>query len=176
MSHSARAVKTVEQLIRERKQKRRLKTDRFIANLERQEQRKINGTTGSENLHSAYTGRKYTISMALPSSILDICQTIDLKCYIGSMVARCAVMFGVDEIVVFNDTNKPIPMTSSGEYAFMGKMSHCALTLAGILQYMECPPHLRKLLFPPKPYLFHLASEMNPLHIPHHDLDINSYR
>ena len=79
-------------------------------------------------------------------------------------------MFGVDEIIVFNDTNAIIPLESRAAYTFVGKQAHSAWMMASILQYMECPPHLRKLLFPFKRE-FEMAAQMNPLDIPHHKQD-----
>lgn len=169
MNKGHKVVKTTEQLIRERKEKRRLKTDRFIAKLEKLEKAKELALNQPETIpvRPAPAGRQNTLSIALPCSIIDNCQSLELKCYLASMIARCASIFSVDEIVVFNDTKTAIPVTPTGEYALMGKRSHSALTLASILQYLECPPHLRKFFFPHKKE-FDLAAQMNPLDIPHH--------
>ncbi|POM79932.1 Hypothetical protein PHPALM_2292, partial [Phytophthora palmivora] len=51
----------------------------------------------------ATKGRAYTLSMAIPGSILDNAQTKELKTYLAGQVARAAVIFQVDEIVVFDD-------------------------------------------------------------------------
>ncbi len=82
--------------------------------------------------------------------------------------------FQVNEIVVFNDTNEVIPSEASA-YTFLGKQAHSAWMLASILQYVECPPHLRKFIFPKKRE-FELAHQMNPLNVAHHQQDHPLYR
>lgn len=187
MLQSSNKAKTVEEAIKQRKEKRRLKGDRFIAKLEKKIQKeeleassaddefqspikKPRSEEAAETTESKHA-LKSTLSIALPCSILENCQSLELKCYLASMIARSAVIFGVDEIVVFNDAVEAIPVSSTGEYAFMGKHSHSALTLGSILQYMECPPYMRKFLFPHKREL-DIASNMNPLNIPHHNIEV----
>lgn len=171
--NNVKGYKTVDQLIKTRKEKKNTKVERFIAKLEKEKEKEESNaeTNKAQPAHK----RKYTVSIALPCSIIDVAQTEDLKCYVATMIARCAAMCGVNEIIIYNDTNKPIPTTPSGEYALMGKLPHSALTLAGILQYMECPPYLREYLFPSQP-LFSSAARMNPLCISHHDVRNSSFR
>lgn len=190
MLQAKKQTKTVEEAIKQRKEKRRQKTDRFIAKLEKKLQaqdKEEDDASSSDDEASSPTKKprnektlegeeakpalKNTLSIALPCSILDNCQSLELKCYLASMIARSAVIFGVDEIVIFNDSVEAIPVMSDGEYAYMGKHSHSALTLGSILQYMECPPYMRKFLFPHK-WEFDMASNMNPLNIPHHNPDV----
>lgn len=190
MFQAKKQTTTIEEAIKQRKEKRRHKTDRFIAKLEKklqkEEQEKEEVSSADEEATSpikkpcteqtpevteSKPALKNTLSIALPCSILDNCQSLELKCYLASMIARSAVIFGVDEIVIFNDSIEAIPVTETGEYAFMGKKSHSALMLGSILQYMECPPYMRKFLFPHKRE-FDIASNMNPLNIPHHNPDV----
>lgn len=173
MHKNQRAPKTTEQMIRERKEKRRIKSERFIAKLEKIERAKeaAKQTEPAEIPRSPTpAGRQYTLSIAIPCSVIGICQSLEQKCYLASMVARCSALFYVEEIIVFNDTTEVIPMTPTGEYALIGKRSHSALTFASILQYLECPPHLRRFFFPHKKE-FDLANLMNPLNIPHHQTE-----
>ena len=61
---------------------------------------------GSEVGHAGLatgTPRPYTVSIALPGSILANVQTRELQTYVVGQVARAAAIFCVDEIVVFND-------------------------------------------------------------------------
>ena len=166
---------TVDQMIKERKEKRRLKTDRFIAKLEKNELAKEKAAQSEivTRPTPALPCRKFTLSIALPASIISNCLKLDLKCYLAGMIARSAVLFNVDEIVVFNDTTEVIPVTPTGEYALLGKRSHPALTLASILQYLECPPHLRRFFFPNKKE-FDVANQMNEINIAHHKTEISN--
>ena len=71
----------------------------------------------------AASGRRFTVSMALPGSIVDNAQTLELKTYLAGQVptsthyvtsrdnlsllllkvARAAAIFSVDEIIIFNE-------------------------------------------------------------------------
>jgi len=146
-----------------------------MAKLEKIEKSKSVAEEEEKTKVPAVPGRQNTISIAVPCSVIDNCQNLELKCYLASMVARSAAIFGIDEVIVYNDTNVSIPETLSGDYTQLGKHSHSAVTLASILQYMECPPYLRKSIFPHKTE-FELASRMNPLNIPHHKQDHPLFR
>ena len=43
------------------------------------------------------------MSIALPGSIVDNAQSVELKTYLAGQIARAAVVFRVDEIVVFDE-------------------------------------------------------------------------
>lgn len=104
------------------------------------------------------TGRKYTVSIALPSSIVDNAQSQELKTYLVGQVARAAVIFQVDEIVVFDEYSCSDPNDNrKRSVAFMSK----------ILQYLECPQYLRKHFFPLQKDL-QFAGLLNPLDCQHH--------
>jgi len=47
--------------------------------------------------------RFHTLSIAIPGSIVENCQTKELKTYLVGQLARSAGIYHVDEIVVFND-------------------------------------------------------------------------
>lgn len=49
------------------------------------------------------SGRSYTLSIALPGMILDNAQSPELKTYLVGQIARAAVIFNVDEIVVYDE-------------------------------------------------------------------------
>lgn len=49
------------------------------------------------------TGRPYTLSVALPGSILDNAQSPELRTYLAGQIARACAIFCVDEIVVFDE-------------------------------------------------------------------------
>ncbi|CAI5713127.1 unnamed protein product [Peronospora destructor] len=111
----------------------------------------------------AMKGRAYTLSLAVPGSILDNAQTKELKTYLAGQLARAAVIFQVDEVVVFDD--------QLGDNVSMGalkKRAHdCHVFMARILQYLETPQYLRRALFPMHSDLS-CAGLLNPLDCPHH--------
>lgn len=49
------------------------------------------------------SGRSYTISLALPGSIIDNAQSAELRTYLAGQIARAAAVFNIDEVVVFNE-------------------------------------------------------------------------
>lgn len=48
-------------------------------------------------------GRHYTLSVALPGSILNNAQSLELRTYLAGQIARACAIFCVDEIVVFDE-------------------------------------------------------------------------
>ena len=176
-----KGLKTTRELIVEKKEKKRLKSERFMAKLEREEQKKEKEKVSQQEALknpaiTAKPGRQSTITIALPCSILDNAQSMELKFYVASLIARSASIFQVDEIVIFNDTLEAVPENAARDLSVVvSKRTHSALLLTGILQYMECPPHLRKYFTPVKDRL-RQSVKMNPLNLPHHYLDNSLYR
>lgn len=109
---------------------------------------------------AASKGRAYTVTVALPGSIVSNAQTRELKTYLVGEIARALTVFSVDEIVVYNDN----PDSSDGGAV---KATGVNSFLSRILQYVETPQYLRKALFPMHPDL-RLAGLLNPLDAPHH--------
>ncbi|KAF1790513.1 Alpha/beta knot methyltransferase [Phytophthora cactorum] len=111
---------------------------------------------------AAREGRAYTLSMAIPGSILDNAQTKELKTYLAGQVARAAV--------IFQWTNRSID-DQLGNNVSTGapkKRAHdCHVFMARILQYLETPQYLRRALFPMHSDLS-CAGLLNPLDCPHH--------
>ncbi|KAK2743437.1 hypothetical protein FQN57_004902 [Myotisia sp. PD_48] len=119
-------------------------------------------------------GRSYTLSVALPGSIVANAKSHDQKTYLAGAIARALAVFGVDEIVVFEDDEQRVdnynphdpngtPDSPDGYTAFSDP-SHF---LSHILSYLETPPHLRKYLFPMHPNL-RTAGTLPSLDMPHH--------
>lgn len=85
-----------------------------------------NVTNNFEDVPLPSKGRPYSVSIAVPASILeDTCLKGDLRTYLVGQLARSAVIFGVDEIIVFDDhcwktsNNKPDQQKHYvGEYFF----------------------------------------------------------
>ncbi|CAI5707989.1 unnamed protein product [Peronospora effusa] len=108
-------------------------------------------------------GRAYTLSLAIPGSILDNAQTKELKTYLAGQVARAAVIFQVDEVIVFDDQLGD----NVGTGAVKKRAHDCHVFMARILQYLETPQYLRRALFPMHSDLS-CAGLLNPLDCPHH--------
>lgn len=107
-------------------------------------------------------GRAWTLSMAIPGSIIDNAQTKELKTYLAGQVARAAVIFQVDEIIVFDDQ-----LGAAKNEGPQKKATDCHVFLNRILQYLETPQYLRRALFPMHSDLS-CAGLLNPLDCPHH--------
>lgn len=50
-----------------------------------------------------YSGRDWTVSIAVPSSIVDNAQSPELKSYLIGQIARTLVIYNIDEIVVYDE-------------------------------------------------------------------------
>ncbi|KAK2165751.1 hypothetical protein NP493_1350g00019 [Ridgeia piscesae] len=122
-------------------------------------------------------GRHYTVSIALPGSILDNAQTPELRTYLAGQLARAAVVFNVDEIVIFDEIGVKETTTTEGEFNGVGKKGNASVQMARVLQYLECPQYLRKSFFPCHSDLKY-AGLLNPLDTVHHVRihDDSSYR
>lgn len=110
-------------------------------------------------------GRKYTVSIAIPGSILDNQQNSELRAYLAGQIARAAAVFNVDEIVVYEDGGKS--NIDNEEEQGMPRRSRGLEQLSKILQYLECPQYLRKHFFPLHEDL-KFAGILNPTDMPHH--------
>jgi predicted SPOUT superfamily RNA methylase MTH1 len=100
--------------------------------------------------------RKYTTSLAIPSSIIDSAPTIEMKTILAGQIARALVIFAVDEIVIYEDKVQNTQAKINPN-----------LFLARVFQYMETPQYLRKQLVPISPDL-KFAGLLPPLDVPHH--------
>ncbi|RHZ64617.1 hypothetical protein Glove_321g37 [Diversispora epigaea] len=129
-------------------------------------------------------GRIYSVSVALPGSIIENAQSAELKTYLAGQLARAFSIYKVDEIVIFNESgiphnnklennnniNKKKNNNNGGIIKRKGGnniSSDSNVFLARILQYLETPQYLRKELFPVHQDLKY-AGLLNPLDCPHH--------
>uniref|UniRef100_A0A8C9TLT2 28S rRNA (uridine-N(3))-methyltransferase n=1 Tax=Scleropages formosus TaxID=113540 RepID=A0A8C9TLT2_SCLFO len=111
-------------------------------------------------------GRPYTVSIALPGSVMDNAQSPELRTYLAGQIARASAVFSVDEVVIFDEQGEE-SKTVEGEFKGVGKKGQACVQLARILQYLECPQYLRKSFFP-KHQDLQFAGLLNPLDSPHH--------
>ncbi len=112
---------------------------------------------GKEITKDAYK----TISVAIPSSVIDNAQSKELRSYLVGQIARTCALFRVDEIIIYHD--------SEFKGTIKDKLNFCLTNL----QYLETPQYLKKPLFPFIEDLA-LAGLMNPLDI-HHHLKTNEF-
>ncbi|KAL9100977.1 MAG: hypothetical protein Q9163_003719 [Psora crenata] len=124
-------------------------------------------------------GRKWTLSVALPGSIVANAQSRELQALLAGQIARALAVFCVDEVVIFDDgqvqNNKDASTEGQiGDAGVASKQdtSYTGYTdpkhfLAHILSYLECPPYLRKSLFSMHPNLQH-SGMLPSLDMPHH--------
>ena len=106
-------------------------------------------------------GRDFTLSVAVPGSIVANAQSRELRTYLAGQVGRALALFNVDEVVVYDDRSINEVDSKSAPYGDANTF------LARILQYLETPAYLRKDLFPIHEDL-KLAGLLNPLDAPHH--------
>jgi len=147
----------VKELKRLKKEKKAAKEAKLLAKLEQRKNLLEAAKPVPKNLMKSgqvlkSLGREYTVSIAVPGSILDNAQTPELRTYLAGQVARAAAIFNVDEVVVFSDSD-------SGNRG--------CVQLARVLQYLECPQYLRKHFFPIHEDLKH-AGILAPTDMPHH--------
>ena len=95
-------------------------------------------TALSDNLAAmqpaAPRGRPYTVSIAIPGSVIDNTQTTELATAVAGQIARTAAIFKIDEVVVIDDAASKQEGTIGAGAAF----------LARVLQFMETPQYLRR--------------------------------
>ena len=115
-------------------------------------------------------GRPYTMSIAIPGSILDNAQSIQLRSYLAGQIARALTIYNVDEVIIFDEDSQSSAkenLSTTGDFQGIGRGNHCCVQLGRILQYLECPQYLRKYLFKKHKDL-EFAGLCNPLDATHH--------
>ncbi|RKF80260.1 putative methyltransferase C9orf114 [Golovinomyces cichoracearum] len=137
-------------------------------------------TTKPSAVFQPTKGREWTVSIALPGSVIANAQSHDQKTSLAGHIARALSVFCIDEIVIFSDGNTPdkaikrhskqppvpdqqIELTRN-DYTGNSDPNHF---LAHLLSYLETPPYLRKELFPLHQNL-RTAGTLPSLDLPHH--------
>ncbi|XP_007256611.2 putative methyltransferase C9orf114 homolog [Astyanax mexicanus] len=151
-----------------KEQKKKWKEAKLISQLEKANKAKEEEEKEQQQLKEEQktNGRLYTVSIALPGSVLDNAQSPELRTYLAGQIARACTVFCVDEVVIFDEQGEDTG-TVEGEFKGVGKKGKACVQLARILQYLECPQYLRKVFFPKHPDL-QFAGLLNPLDSPHH--------
>uniref|UniRef100_A0A914HDF8 Uncharacterized protein n=1 Tax=Globodera rostochiensis TaxID=31243 RepID=A0A914HDF8_GLORO len=117
---------------------------------------------------------RYSLTVALPGTILDNVQTVELKTYLSGELARTLAIFCVEEVVVFDETaamsQKDVDAYrdwTGGSEQLDARSSESVFFMARILEFQECPQYLRKALFRiQRPLKF--SALLNPLNALHH--------
>ncbi|KGQ08455.1 hypothetical protein BBAD15_g6199 [Beauveria bassiana D1-5] len=121
-------------------------------------------------------GRQWTISIAVPGSLLSNLPTAEQRLVTVARLARSLSIFCVDEVIVYDDdapsarnTTTRFDMadgSSSSTGIYTGDADPCHF-VAQVLSFLECPPFMRRRLFPLHPNLRHTAL-LPALDMPHH--------
>lgn len=136
-------------------------------------------------------GRLWTLSIAVPGSLLTNAASLEMKTYVIGIVtylkakfsftllsifsiliwkigqvARAAAIFCVDEIVVYDDGARENQIGIPYHLNPRNTEAHVTL-MARILSYLECPPYLRSYFFPAHPELKYVGL-LNPIATTHH--------
>lgn len=82
--------------------------------------------------------RPYTVSVAIPSSIIAASQTREFKTLLIGQLARTFALHKVDEVIVYSD--ETLDLSAESDF-------NPCLFIARLLQYAETPSYLRKGLF-----------------------------
>lgn len=168
-------------LNKQRKQQKLLKEMEKKQKIEQEEKEKE--STTQKNPAENKTNPS-TISIAVPGSILENAQSVELRTYVAGQIARAACIFRVNEVIVFDDIGLATARETKRNYDADNEdadedTSHTVrsscLQLARILQYLECPQYLRKFFFPLHKDLKY-SGLLNPLDAPHHLRQQNIFR
>lgn len=111
-------------------------------------------------------GRDWTVSVAIPSSILTNLATADQRMTAPGRIARALAVFSVDEVVVFDDSPPSSRPRQTDTAGYTGDIDPCHF-LTHILSFLEAPPFMRKTLFPLHPNL-RMTALLPSLDMPHH--------
>ncbi|NXP81826.1 CI114 methyltransferase, partial [Ramphastos sulfuratus] len=150
-------------------EKKKWREIKLLKKLEKQRARELaerQAEKQEEKQEDRGDGRPPTLSVALPGSILNNAQSLELRTYLAGQIARACAIFCVDEVVVFDEDGEGAK-TVEGDFKGIGRRGKACVQLARILQYLECPQYLRKSFFPKHEDL-QFAGLLNPLDTPHH--------
>ncbi|KAI1263504.1 DUF171-domain-containing protein [Xylariaceae sp. FL1019] len=113
-----------------------------------------------------YGGREWTVSVAIPGSVISTCRRDDQRTNIVSHIARALSVFSIDEVVVFDDSPLDSRVKNVDPAMYTGDVDPCGY-VDHLLQYLEMPPFMRRTLLPLHPNLKQ-AGLMASLDIPSH--------
>jgi methyltransferase len=111
---------------------------------------KVARSVGTTNLPNPTVSRPFTLSLAVPGSVLARAQNAELQSYLAGQIARAATIVAADEVVVYDDhtvkglvtaaaSGSSAGVAGSGASGVLGGGDPCAV-MARLLQYSETPP------------------------------------
>ncbi|KAF2738387.1 deoxyribose-phosphate aldolase 2 [Polyplosphaeria fusca] len=130
-------------------------------------------------------GRSWTLSIALPGSIINNTKSFPEKTYLAGRIARAAAVFAVDEVIIFDDAPTEIPsylkpkvprrdITQKSKAELLRDVApedepwqNPDQFLYHLLSFLETPPNLRETLFRVHPNLAK-AGQLPSMDMPHH--------
>jgi predicted SPOUT superfamily RNA methylase MTH1 len=104
------------------------------------------------------TSRRYTLSLAVPASLVEDAPSAEAATLAAAAVARAAALHRVDELVVVDDT----PQRKDGT------IGAAAALVARVVQALETPPYLRPHLLPLAHPDLAALNACPPIELPHH--------
>ncbi|CAN8100546.1 unnamed protein product [Discula destructiva] len=111
-------------------------------------------------------GRNFTVSIAVPGSIITDFKTADQRITSPGRIARALGVFCVDEIVIYDDSPLESRPRAVDHDRYTGDIDPCHF-IVHVLSYLETPPFMRKALFPLHDNLAK-AGLLPSLDMPHH--------
>ncbi|KAK4302775.1 hypothetical protein Pmani_025158 [Petrolisthes manimaculis] len=97
----------------------------------------------------------------------ETCLKDELRTYVVGQIARAAVIYSIDEIVVYDDMCSQKRGTTNAAYVTPNSSNEFLEMMRTLLEYQECPQYLRKHLFQYNAYL-RSVGVLNALNSPHH--------
>eukprot|EP00933_Yihiella_yeosuensis_P014100 TRINITY_DN12765_c0_g1_i2.p1 TRINITY_DN12765_c0_g1~~TRINITY_DN12765_c0_g1_i2.p1 ORF type:complete len:385 (-),score=57.16 TRINITY_DN12765_c0_g1_i2:266-1354(-) len=116
----------------------------------------------SVQMLKAKSGKSTTLSVAVPASIIENAQSFELKAVLVGQIARALTIYGVNEIVLFEDKSD-----TQWDGDDNDSPSKSMSFFVRNLQYLETPQYLRKQLLPVHKDL-KCVGLLAPLDAPHH--------
>ncbi|KAL6535321.1 hypothetical protein OROMI_026695 [Orobanche minor] len=108
-----------------------------------------------------------TTTIAIPGSIINNAQSLELATRLAGQIARAATIFRIDEVVIFDNKSASEDTPTELLENDSGENESGAAFLTRILRYLETPQYLRKSLFP-KHNSLRFVGLLPPLDAPHH--------
>jgi len=103
--------------------------------------------------------RNINLTIAIPSNVLEDCSDLRAKTLKIGQIARAASIFKVRKIIIYSISK-----------AYLTKYSNDIELIKEILEYLDCPQYLRRIIFPKLPILQYVGI-LPPLRTPHHPLE-----
>ncbi|XP_059311849.1 uncharacterized protein LOC132063359 [Lycium ferocissimum] len=152
------------------KKKKRAEEEPLNTDNIKEEQNDLNGDSQKKKKKKKKKWKeeeKPTVSIALPGSIIDNTQSLELATRLAGQIARASTIFRIDEVVVFDNLSSSVDSSDLTMEDGSHDDESGAAFLLRILKYMETPQYLRKSLFPMHNNLRYVGS-LPPLDAPHH--------